>query len=268
MEFRMNTRFCSLITGLAAIALFITAVPAYAQPSMEWEENPQIGIEVNGKIDLTAQVFQPISYRPFMLLVSKALKAPVFIDLTQRQVSSLKANDVTINQSFATTAGIPSGKSAGSYTMKGQSSVFKVEGKTVALTVRQTLVGEVTPGTILSYNPEYRLRKDRYKPRQSAIRALKAYTKPTEVVVMFATWCSSCKETLPKALRIFQDAANPRFTVRYIGIAMGGSEPRDAIARYGHDYPAVIFIQNGKEIQRVIGDPPGAMEDLFVKILK
>jgi thiol-disulfide isomerase/thioredoxin len=267
MESYMN-KF-RLVCVFALIALFsVGFAPLAAQPIMDWEENPQITVEINGKIDLTALVFQPVSYKPFMLLTSKALKEPVLIDLGQKQVSTLKTGDVTVEHGFAKTKGIPAGIVSGSYTMKGQSSVFKVGGKAVGITVRQTLVGEVTPAMILAYNPEYGMRKKAYKPKQASIKKLKAYKKKTEVVVMFATWCNTCKLSLPKTMRIFGDAANKNFHVRYIGIAMGGNEPREAIAKYGHDYPAVIFLQNGKEIQRVIGDPPGAMEDLFITLLK
>lgn len=239
-----------------------------AQTTMDWEENAQIGVEINGTIDLTAEVYQPISYKPFMLLHSKALKSPLLIDLGQKTVAKLKASEVRMDQGFAHTSGVPRGRSSGKYTMKGNASVFKVDGKKISMTVRQTIVGEVSPAMILAYSPEYRLRKKNYKPKISAIKALKAYGEHTEVVVLFATWCSTCKVVLPRALKIFEDAGNPKLSVTYIGIAMGGNEPREVLDKYGHDYPAVIFRQKGKEIDRVIGDPPGAMEDLFVKILK
>lgn len=255
------------LCAIAAVSMMFT-LRVTAQPAMEWEENPQIGVEINGKIDLNSAIYQPVSYKPYLLLVSKTLKDPVLIDLGQKHVSILKPTDVKTDQGFAKTTGIPSGAASGSYSMKGHSSVFTVKGKKVGITVRQTLVGEVSPAMILAYNPEYGMRMKQYKPKQATIKKLKSHAKKTEVVVMFATWCSTCKVTLPKVMRIFKDVANPNLPVKYIGIAMGGNEPRDAIAKYGHDYPAVIFLQNGKEIQRVIGDPPGAMEDLFVTILK
>jgi len=268
METTMNStpRFTVLLTLLAVSALLCGNLGA--QTKMDWEENAQIGVEINGKIDLTAEVYQPISYKPYMLLRSKLLSTPVLIDLGKKTISKLKTADVVTDQGFAHTQGIPKGKSAGTYTMKGNASVFTLDGKKTSLTVRQTIVGEVTPALILAYNPEYGLRKKNYKPKSSAIKALKDYAKQTEVVVMFATWCSTCKVVLPRALRIFEDMQNPKISVKYIGIAMGGNEPRDLLEKYGHDYPAIIFFQNGKEIDRVIGETPGAVEDLFVKILK
>jgi thiol-disulfide isomerase/thioredoxin len=69
-------------------------------------------------------------------------------------------------------------------------------------------------------------------------------------------------------LRVFEDAANPRFRIRYIGISQGGTEPREELERYGHDYPAVILIQNGKELDRIIGETPNPIEDVIANILR
>jgi thiol-disulfide isomerase/thioredoxin len=85
---------------------------------------------------------------------------------------------------------------------------------------------------------------------------------------MFATWCSTCKLVLPKVLRVFDDAGNNKFQLRYIGIAMGGGEPQAELERYGHDYPAVILIQNGKELDRIVGEPTVPIEDRIVNILR
>ena len=100
------------------------------------------------------------------------------------------------------------------------------------------------------------------------MRFLASYKKKTEVVVMFATWCSTCKLVLPRVLRIFEEADNKAFSIRYIGIAMGGGEPEAELERYGHDYPAVILLQNGKELDRIVGEPPGPIEDRIVQILR
>lgn len=251
------------------LLLTLTAASALrAQPEFEWEENAQFAVQIGGAYDLDAQVFQPTSHKPWLILQTPKLDGPVFIDLTAKKVFLLKKGDLRVQESFAWTKGIPSGSDAGGYTVKGQSSVFTVKGKKVSLTMRQTIVGEVAPAAILAHSPEYSVRMKAYKPKQAAIKKLAAYKKPTEVVVMFATWCSTCKVVLPAVLRVFDDAKNKNFSVKYIGIAMGGQEPRAALEKHGHDYPAVIFYQNGKEVNRVIGDPPGAIEELFLTILK
>lgn len=252
-------------------ALFLLPALSTAQADqgpLDWEENAEFGVEVAGKIDITAQVFRPTNYQPYLILTSEMLASPVLIDLGKKNVYRLKGGDIDSEGSFIKTSGIPSGKRIGSYSMKGGASTFRVDGKNVSLTVRQTLVGEVQPALILAHSPDYRIRKDAYKPDASSMRFLKAYDKPTKVVVMFATWCSTCKMVLPPVLRVFEDANNKRFDVTYYGIAQGGHEPRQALERYGHDYPAVILIQNGKELDRIVGEPPVPIEKRIVNILR
>jgi len=261
----MNIQRLFVLTIL--LLSFNTAALA-GQGSLEWEENAQFGIEVGGSIDITAQVFQPMNYQPFLILVSERLKHPLLIDLGKKKVYRLNASDVKIAGSFLSTTGIPKGKSISKYQMKGGASTFKVDGKPVAMTVRQTLVGETSAGIILAHSPDYAVRKDAYKPNGKSIQFLKTYKKKTEVVVMFATWCSTCKLVLPTVLRVFGDAGNSNFNVRYIGIAMGGGEPHAELERYGHDYPAVILFQNGKELDRIVGEPPVPIEDRIVNILR
>ncbi len=261
----MNTSPVRLIL----IGFFLlSAAGVSVASSQEWEENAQFGVEIGGSIDLSAQVFQPTNYQPFMILTSDALPAPVLLDLAKKRVFLLKTNALKKDGSFLKTDGVPKGKDAGSYAVKGGVTSFKVKGKSVSMIIRQTLVGETARSIILAHSPDYELRMNAYSPKKSAISFLKSYKKKTEVVVMFATWCSTCKIVLPRVLRIFGDGDNPLIHVRYIGIAMGGNEPAAELERYGHDYPAVIVYQNGKEIDRIVGDPPGAIEDAIVNILK
>jgi len=255
------------IVPLAASLIFLFSATA-GQGPLEWEENAQFGIEIGGSIDITAQVFQPNNYQPYLILTSERLKAPLLIDLGKKRVLRLKSSDIKLDGSFIATRGIPGGKSVSKYALKGGASTFRVDGKSVVMTVRQTLVGETDRAIILAHSPDYVVRKNAYKPNSKSIRFLSSYGKKTEVVVMFATWCSTCKHVLPKVLRVFDDAANSKFQMRYIGIAMGGGEPQAELDRYGHDYPAVILIQNGKELDRIIGEPTVPIEDRIVNILR
>ena len=254
--------------GLFLILVFMAFSAVAGTKNLDWEENAQFGVEIAGVSDLDAQVFQPTNYQPYMIMTSKKLGAPVLVDLAKKRVYMLKPSAVKVNGSFMTSSGIPKGSDAGSYALKGGITTFKVKGKTVNLIMRQTLVGDVAREMILAHNPEYALRMKAYKPKKNAISFLSSYKKKTEFVVMFATWCSTCKIVLPSVMRILGDANNTNFSVRYIGIAMGGSEPAAELERYGHDYPALIVFQNGKEVDRIIADPPGAYEDAIVNLLK
>jgi len=261
----MNTmRISHIVLSL----LLLTSITAAGQGSLDWEEKAEFGVEIAGKIDITAQVFQPTNYQPFLILTSERLKSPVLIDLAKKKVYSLKTSDIKAEGDFLHTNGIPNGKSVAKYAMKGGASTFKVHGTKVSMTIRQTLVGEIEPAIILAHSPDYTIRMEKYKPNRKSINTIKACKNQTEVVVMFATWCSTCKVVLPQVMRIFDDAANSRLNIRYIGIAQGGDEPRDALERYGHDYPAVILLRDGKEIDRILGPTPYPIENAIAKTLR
>ncbi|MCB2206532.1 hypothetical protein KQI65_17450 [bacterium] len=254
------------LAAVFAVSLVFSSVAG--QGSLEWEENAQFGVEIGGDIDISAQVFQPTNYQPYLILTSERLKHPVLIDLGKKKVYRLKTTSIKVDGSFISTSGIPRGSSISKYRMHGGASTFKVDGKKVAMTIRQTLVGETPAEIILAHSPDYAVRKKAYKPNSKSISFLKSYKKKTDVVVMFATWCSTCKVVLPTVLRVFDDANNEAFNVRYIGIAMGGNEPAAELEKYGHDYPAVIIMQNGKELDRIIGEPNNPIEDRIVNILR
>jgi thiol-disulfide isomerase/thioredoxin len=249
------------------VLFFLTFSLSCGAASMDWEEAAQFIVELNGKLDVTIRVYQPTSYKPYMIL--RFAKAnPLLLDLNSKKILELKKDAFTTGSDFQiTTKDIPAGKAAGSYTMKNKATVFSYGGKTYTIKVRESLVGEVSEGIILAHSPDYKILRDQYKPDKKVIEQIKKYNKKTEIVVMFATWCPTCKKVLPRFLRVMDDANNSNFSFKFVGIAMGGSEPRALLERYGHDYPAFIFYQNGKEKNRIIGDPPVALEKTIISIL-
>jgi len=257
--------------GILLLSLIVACSlhPARAGELSGWSEAPQFLVEINGKTDLFARVFQPQDYKPYLIIISKGLKQVLLINLTSKEVSAIdpavfkKKEDVALY-----TSGIPKGKKLVSYTVDKGTSVFTAEGKKVGVRIKETLTGEVPLSILLAHSPVYGLLRDAYKPKKSAVDFIKAYKKPVEVVVMFATWCPTCKQMVPRLLRILKDAANPGISPRFIGIAMGGSEPSELLEKYGHDYPAFIFYENGKEKGRIIGMTPNPIEETIAAILK
>ncbi|MBI5647151.1 MAG: thioredoxin family protein [Ignavibacteriae bacterium] len=260
----------TVVSILSAITLSLLCIsaPARAQAD-EWEEAPQFEAEVNGKPDIGVRAFQPSGSKPWLLLVRDKGRSALFLDLSAKKVTVVAAADVSASGDYTvSTKGMPAGKSAGSYTVKSGASSFTFEGKKYAVRMRETLVGEVGLGVLLAHSPIYAALRDAYTPRKAAVEALSRHTKPVDFVVMLATWCPTCKRVVPRFLKVMQDAKNPRFTMRFVGIAMGGSEPRAELEKYGHDYPAIIVYQDGKEKGRIVGEPVSTMEQSILNLVK
>ncbi len=246
-----------LINLMGLFLLLLTSMsPVYAQ-SMQWDEAPQLEVRIDGQIEISTRAFQPEVYRPYILVQSSKLGAPVLLDLAKKTLTTLGAKALTAQGQYAVlTTGIPKGTSAGGFAVKAGVTTFTIGKKKVEIRTKESLVGEVSEGIILAHSPLYAKLRDSWTPKKSTVSTLAAMKTRTEIVVMFATWCPTCKVVLPRFLRLMKDAKNPAFSMRYIGLAMGGNEPRDAVQRYGHDYPAFIVFRNGKEVGRVVGDPP------------
>lgn len=252
---------------LLVLAICLAAPPLTAQ-SFEWEEAPQFEVGVNGKDDMNAKAYQPTSSKPFMLLLLNKSK-PLLLDLGTKKVSELAANAVKPGREYSMqSAGIPKGAVVATYALKAGATVFTYAGKQVSIKMKDALVGEVPLGVLLAHSPMYSMLRDKYKPKKAPVAFIGSYAKPVKIVVMFATWCPTCKRVLPRFLRIMQDAANKNFSVRYIGLAMGGSEPRKELDEFGHDYPAFILFRDGKEIGRLVGEPTVSIEEYLVNLLK
>ncbi len=259
----MNTALFLLSTFL----LFYTQ-SSFAQ-SFTWDEAAQMEIEVESKPDLSGKAYQPNNPKPFLLLTSDNFDTPLLIDLSTKTVSAIPDEALTESGEHSYSSnGIPKGRKLTSYKVVGGVSTFSYKGKKVGIRIKESLVGPVTEGIILAHSPLYRLLADKYKPKKSAIDFIRNYPEKVEVVVIFATWCPTCKVVMPKFFKTMWEAGNKNFSYKYIGIAMGGNEPRNELEKYGYDYPSIIFYQNGKEKGRIIGEPPGALEDAMVGILK
>ena len=240
-----------------------------AQPMLEWEESPQFETEVNGKPDIGIRSFQPSSSKPYLLLVRDKGRTGVLLDLAGKKVKEIPASDLKTNGQFGvSTKGIPVGKDVASYKVNAGASVFTFEGKQYAVRMRETLIGEVSLGMLLAHSPLYSALRDAYTPKKASVAAIAKHKQATEIVVMFATWCSTCKIVVPRFLKVMQLAKNPSIKVRYIGIAMGGGEPRAELEKFGHDYPAFIVFQGGKEKGRLVGEPPSRVEEYLLTLLK
>lgn len=253
---------------LPAILVLVLASPLAAR-SITWEEAPQYAVEINGRPDITTVAYMPGSSSPHLLVTSKRFGAPLLLDLAAKAVLEIDAKSLkTVSEYMFETASVPAGKKVASYAVKSGVTSFGYKGMTVTIRVKESLVGEVPESIILSHSPVYAMLRDAYKTKKKDVQVLKSVAKKTEFVVMFATWCPTCRVVLPRFLKILKEAANPNFSVRFIGIAMGGSEPHAELEKYGHDYPAIIIFQDGKELRRVIGDPPAPLEQVLAGHLK
>ncbi len=256
-------------TSILALGLILLGFVSSSANGVKWIEAPQFELLVNGKTDLTARIYQPQQYKPVMLIVSREFKTPILLDLKAKTYGQVKIAPVASSEDISITLpDIPKVINPRPYSVTKGVTAFSLAGKSIKIKYKESLVGEVSLGILLAHSPVYKLLRDTYKPNPGDINKLKRLKKKTDVVCLFATWCPTCKLTVPRFLKIMQLINKGTYNIRYIGIAMGGSEPAHFLDKYGHDYPAFIFFRKGKEIGRITGNPVQSMEREMYDILK
>ena len=250
--------------------LFLLSFPfCVSAQQMEWEEAPQYEIGIGGKPDYTTRVFQPMSNKPLLIILPQTSNSALMMELSTKKIIEIAKSSLKMMTEFISTSnGLPTGREIGRYAVKGGVTTFSYAGSAYSIRIKESLVGDVSEAMLLAHSPVYGILRDSYKPKKGPMSFLKSYKTKTELVIMFATWCPTCKRVIPHLLRVLKDAANRNFSTRFIGIAMGGSEPRAELEQFGHEYPDIILFQNGKEKGRITGEPSNTLEDMFVSILK
>lgn len=140
---------------------------------------------------------------------------------------------------------------SGSFQLDGEKIGFTVGGKKAALAPRPFLLGSQNLAGMLDYSPDYRRKAAAYSPDAKTVSALKSVKKPVKVRVYFGSWCSFCKEYVPKLLRVAQQLDGSRFAFEFYGLPQGFSgEPmakRDDVS----SVPTGIVYVGGKEVGRL-----------------
>jgi thiol-disulfide isomerase/thioredoxin len=100
-----------------------------------------------------------------------------------------------------------------------------------------------------------------YVPESKSIAALKKSDRKLEIEAFFATWCSHCKDYMPRFLRVIQDARNPNISLHLIGVPKNfGAEQGPWQGKSIQSIPAIIVKSDGREVTR-LGTQPGAMPE-------
>ena len=102
--------------------------------------------------------------------------------------------------------------------MKESGGVYKWEdGSTrYALAAKPPLIGTCTVDELQGHTTKYDDDIAAYTPDLLVLQDARAVTTPTEFVVGFGLWCSTCAEWLPDFLKFVEEAGNENFTVTVI----------------------------------------------------
>lgn len=254
--------------GLFAAALTVLALlpaaPAAAQ-SITCRPNYDFAVEVEGSYPEGAKFYQSDARGKFFIDVP-ACTTGLLMDLPSKKIQAIPRNQVK-----PTTGGVevPDGAANGApayaFSIDGPIIQFEAEAKKVRILpvlMRPPIVGPVEMSALVADRPEYREGMRAYLPNPTAIARINKYGKKVQIDAFFATWCSHCKDHMPKFLRVISDVRNPNLKVNLYGVPKGFTQVTGPWqGRNINSIPTIIVKIDGKEITRM-GAQPGATPEI------
>jgi len=234
--------------------------------------NYDYSVEVDGQYPKNATFYQ--ASNPGMYFVDvPACKNGLLLDMKARKVVSVPRDLVKmVDGGLQVADDVPPTSASYALAVDGPFVQFQAEDKKVRILRcldRPPIVGPVDLATLVADRPEYREGMKAYAPNATSIASIDKYAKKVQIDAFFATWCSHCKEYMPKFLRAMSEVKNPNLKINLYGVPKGfGKDPGPWQGRNVNYIPTIIVKVDGKEITR-LGSQPGAVpETELADILK
>jgi thiol-disulfide isomerase/thioredoxin len=231
-----------------------------------WSEAAGWDLYRGGAEDGEARVFQSADFQKY-LVVPGAGEEVFLLTLKSKEVGRLPRTALTVTgEELALGTATPAAEAP--FTRKDSDILFTAGGTAFRLTPEPPLVGEISRADLLNKKRDYVAAARAYKPKSGAVSLLKNVSQPVEIVVFFGTWCSYCKEHLPRFLKALEAAGNPNIQARYIGMSEDMSQPEALLTEYGvSKTPTFVVSMGGRELGRIVEKPQGAIEEDLALLL-
>lgn len=249
----------------AAAALALLGVsPALAEAIM-CRPNYDFAVEVEGGFPKEAKFYQSDARGKFFIDVP-ACTSGLLMDLNSKKILAVPRDQVkSMDGGVQVTDSVPDGAAAYAFSIDGPIIQFQAENKNVRILpclMRPPIIGPVDMEALISDRPEYREGMKAYTPDAASIATMNKYGKKVQIDAFFATWCSHCKEHMPKFLRVLSEARNPNIKLNLYGVPKGFTQaPGPWQGRNITSIPTIIVKIDGREITRM-GSQPGAMPEM------
>ena len=143
--------------------------------------------------------------------------------------------------------------------LQGTNLIVDRDGLTMTLMEGPPLLGDRTLDELIEALPEYRRDATRYTPDPAAIEKLRRVKQPTELLVVFGSWCPHCGQAVPRLVRVLQDVQGAPIAVTFHGVPHGGGDSMTEDLRIT-GLPTAIVRRDGKEVARMEGEEWAAPE--------
>jgi thiol-disulfide isomerase/thioredoxin len=269
MEVFMTRRFgrpgSSKILAMPAVLFLSLPTAAFAAP-LVCKPTYDYAVEVEGTYPKDALFYRSNEQGKYFIDIP-ACKDGLLMDLMAKKILAVPRERVSrLEDDLQVRDGAPA-QNEYAMSVEGPIVEFRAEDKKVRILpvlMRPPINGPVAFDALLEDRPEYRAGMKSYTPDAASIAAIGKYARRVEIEAYFATWCSHCKDYMPKFLRVMQDAKNPKIKLILVGVPKNfGKEPGLWQGKVPPitSIPAIIVKVDGKEITR-LGTQPGSTPEI------
>ncbi len=132
------------------------------------------------------------------------------------------------------------------------------------------LIGKFTKEDLLKppYESWFKSEYDNFKPTAEAMETIKTNISDYEIIVFMGTWCGDSQREVPKLLKILDEVGYDLSNLTMVGVSRNKTTPEKLEEGWEINMvPSIIFIKDGKEINRFVEYPRKTIEDDIAKIV-
>jgi rhodanese-related sulfurtransferase/thiol-disulfide isomerase/thioredoxin len=131
------------------------------------------------------------------------------------------------------------------------------------------LQGKITKEDLYREFPVFREKAEGYSPKKEIVEKIGKENQQTWVVLFLGTWCKDSISEAPKFLKTYDLAANPNFSLEIYAVNRKKKDGLGMAERFNLErVPTVIFLQDGKEMSRIVEYPKKSMEEDVLRIVE
>ncbi len=150
------------------------------------------------------------------------------------------------------------------------SSEMIVETKTKSNMQQGMLIGEFDKVDLeqTEFSQWFNSGYDEFNPSEEAMKTIKQNIGDYEIVAFMGTWCPDSRRETPKVFKILDEAGYDMSKLTFYGVNRQKTTTDNIEKEYSlNRVPTVIFLKDGKEVNRFVEYPRESIEEDFAKIV-
>lgn len=118
------------------------------------------------------------------------------------------------------------------------------------------------------YNEWFQINHESCQPDTTLLKQFKQQLKEHRIQLFLGTWCSDSQREVPNFIKILQAVDFPINNLEMVAMDGDKENPAQEKKEWNIDYvPTIIFVKDGKEVNRIVEMPLESLEKDMLKIL-